>query len=136
MSAETGATLMKDRRALLSTLWMFAVINYLYTDLAMMMFHPTAYQGVAAKVGEWGMLGFAAVMEIPIAMVLLSRALKYRVNRWMNIIAGIESTLFVAFTLVGGTAPLFYLFTGIIEMATTLFIVWYAWIWPHPESQP
>ncbi len=35
------------------------------------------------------LLGAAMVTEIPIAMVLLARVLKYRANRWTNIIAGV-----------------------------------------------
>ena len=37
-------------------------------------------------------LGFAVLMETAIAMVLLSRVLKYGANRWANIIVGIIHT--------------------------------------------
>jgi hypothetical protein len=74
-------------------------------------------------------------METAIAMVLLSQVLPYRANRWANIIAGVFHTAFVAWSLFGGTPPnLFYAFFATIEMACTLFIVWYAWTWPHPEG--
>ena len=124
----------KDRKAILSTLWIFVMFNYLYGDLAMMMFHPTAYQRVVAGMSEGLVLGATVLMEILIAMVLLSRILKYQANRWANIIVGVVGTAFAALTL-GGKPPAFYVFLSAIEIACTLFIVWYAWTWPNPVTQ-
>ncbi len=75
----------------------------------------------------------ALLMETAIAMVLLSRVLGYRGNRWANIIAGAFHTAFVAWSLTGETPTLFYAFFAAIEIACTLFIFWYAWTWPSPE---
>jgi drug/metabolite transporter (DMT)-like permease len=73
-------------------------------------------------------------METAIAMVLLSRILKYGANRWANIAAGVFHTAFVSWSLFGETPTLFYGFFAAIEIACTLFIVWYAWKWPNPEG--
>ena len=124
----------KDRKAVLSTLWIFVMLNYLYGDLAMMMFHPTAYQKVIAGMSEGLVLGATILMEALIVMVLLSRILKYQVNRWANIIMGVVGTAFAALTL-GGKPPAFYVFLSAMEIACTLFIVWYAWTWPNPLAQ-
>ena len=123
----------KDRKAVLSALWIFVMFNYLYADLVMMIAHPAVYQRAAARMTEGVVLGFTVLMEILIAMVLLSRVLKYRANRWANIIAGIVGTAFVALTF-GGRPPKFYLFLSAIEIACTLFIVWYAWTCPPPNN--
>jgi hypothetical protein len=41
----------------------------------------------------------------------------------------------VAFSLTGPLYwNLFYVFFSTIEIACTVFIVWYAWTWPHPEG--
>ncbi len=40
-------------------------------------------------------------METAIAMVILSRVLKYRANRWVNIVSGAFHTLFVFWSLIG-----------------------------------
>jgi Family of unknown function (DUF6326) len=125
----------KDRKAILSTLWIFVMFNYIYADIVMMIFNPAVYQKAAASMSEWLVLAFAALMEVAIAMVLLSRVLKYKANRWANVIAGVESTAFVTFTLLDGMQPLFYIFFAAIEIACTLFIVWYAWSWPNPEDK-
>ena len=125
----------KDRKAILSTLWVFVMFNYLYADLVRMLVNSAAYQNAVARMTDGVMLGFTALMEILIAMVLLSRILKYQVNRWANIFAGVVGTAFVASTLIG-KPPAFYVFLSVIEIACTLFIVWYAWTWTNPEGQP
>ena len=76
------------------------------------------------------------LMEIPIMMVLLSRILKYRANRWANIIAGTIMSLVQILTVFSGAPTIYYLFFSAIEVPCTLFIVWYAWWWRNPEDQP
>ena len=117
-----------DRRVVLSTLWIFVMFNYLYADILMMIVHPGIYQKAAGHMTEAVVLTFAALMEIPILMVFLSRVLGNRANRWANIIAGAENTLFAAFTL-SPKMPSYYLLFSSIEIVCTLFIIWYAWTW-------
>ncbi len=126
---------MKDRKVVLSTLWIFAMLNYLYADVFTLFFNPTA-QKVSLAMPQGAVLVFALLMEIAIAMVLLSRFLKYGANRWANIIAGIFHTAFVAWSMIGETPALFYVFFASIEIICTLFIAWYAWKWRNPEGQP
>jgi hypothetical protein len=73
-------------------------------------------------------LGATLLMELLLAMAFLSRVLEYSFNRWFNIIAGIVGTVFVAVTL-GPRAPVVYWILSSVEIACTLFIVWYAWTW-------
>ena len=131
-NTKTAAT--SDRKAILSTLWIFVMFNYLYGDLAMMIFHPAAYQRIVAGMSEGLVLGATVFMEILIAMVLLSRVLRFQVNRWANIIGGVVGTAFAGLTLVG-KPPAFYIFLSAVEIACTLFIVWYAWTWTNLEHQ-
>jgi hypothetical protein len=92
MNTSKKTTETKDRKAILSTLWIFVMFNYLYADLVMVLVHPAAYQKMAEKMTAGVVLGFTVLMEILIAMVLLSRILKYSANRWANIIAGVVGT--------------------------------------------
>jgi len=126
---------MKDRKVILSTLWIFALLNYLYADVFQVFFNPTA-QKVTLAMPQESVLVFAILMETAIAMVLLSRVLKYGANRWANIAAGLFHTAFVSWSLFGETQPLFYMFFAAIEIPCTLFIFWYAWKWRNPEVQP
>jgi len=88
MNTNKETTEMKDRKAILSTLWIFAMFNYLYADIVTMIFNPAIYQNAAMRMTDGIVLAVGALFEIAIAMVLLSRVLKYRANRWANIIAG------------------------------------------------
>ncbi len=125
---------MKDRKVVLSTLWIFAMLNYLYADVFTIFFIPTA-QKVSLSMPQGAVLVFALLMETAIAMVLLSRFLRYGANRWANIIAGLFHTAFVAWSMIGETPALFYVFFASIEIICTLFIAWYAWKWRNPEGQ-
>jgi hypothetical protein len=80
-------------------------------------------------------LGAAILVEIFIAMVLLSRVLPYRANRWANIAAGTIMTAVQSVTLFVGIPAPYYLFFSVIEIATTVLIVWFAWNWREPVAQ-
>ena len=124
---------MKDRKVILSTLWIFAMLNYLYADVFILFFVPAAQKETLAM-PQVSVLVFAILMETAIAMVLLSRFLKYGANRWANIIAGIIHTALLSYSLSVQTPPPFYIFFASIEIACTLFIIWYAWTWTNPEG--
>ena len=132
---------MKDRKVILSTLWIFAELNYLYADVMGGKDPEAVKQLISGNVGalqmtEGFLLGAAILMETSIVMVLLSRVLKYRANRWANIIAAIINTVAVSVSLfaTGITPTLYYLFFAAIEIPCTLFILWYAWKWTNPEG--
>ena len=80
MNTNGKTTDIKERQAALSTLWIFVMFNYIYADLAPMIFNAAAQKG-ATRMTEGLVLGFAVFIESAIAMVLLSRVLMYRANR-------------------------------------------------------
>ncbi|MFN8482287.1 MAG: DUF6326 family protein [Anaerolineae bacterium] len=145
MNANDTTTGFERRRVVLSTLWIFAVLNYIYADVYALFFNPLLQPEAAKRFAE-GYVGdiqitqgfvlvTAILMETAIAMVLLSRVLPYRANRWANILVGGFHTLFVAWSLIGDTPNGFYLMFAAVEIACTLFIVWYAWTWPATASR-
>jgi hypothetical protein len=135
MNKNTITTQMKDQKVVLSTLWIFAMLNYIYNDVFGLFFNPAA-QKTTLAMGQGPALVFAILMETAIAMVLLSRVLKYGANRWMNIIAGIFHTALVAWSLTGDTPLPYCVFFSSVEIVCTLFIILYAWKWRSPETQP
>ena len=135
MNTNLKTTEMIDKKVVLSTLWIFAMLNYLYNDVFGLFFNSTAQKATWAM-PQGAALVFAILMETAMAMVLLSRFLKYGPNRWASIIAGIFHTALVAWSLTGAAQPLFYVFFASIEIVCTLFITWYAWKWRHPKGQP
>ena len=118
---------MRDVRVRLFTFWVFMLLNYLYCDVL------TGFDaGVPRDMSRDALLAASFLMEIPIAMVLLSRVLNYRPNRWANIVAGSFLALVQVSTLFIGTATLYYGFFSAIEIACLLVIVWTAWRWTEP----
>ena len=130
---------MKNKKELLSTLWIFVTLNYLYCDLIGLMDSSLLTQYLSGSVegldiNEQFLLFAGILMEIPIAMVLLSRILKKRANCWANIIAGSIKTIAMVATLFIGTSTLYYLFFAAIEITTTVFIVAYAVQWLRQKN--
>jgi Family of unknown function (DUF6326) len=127
----TKKTTGMDKKVMLSTLWLFATLNYLYCDVVTVM-DPVKHGSIQLTQGF--LLGAAILVEIPIAMVLLSRILKYRASRWANIIAGTIMTAVQILTLFVAVPTLYYVFFSAIEITCTALIVWYAWRWPNTEG--
>jgi hypothetical protein len=130
----------KDGRAVLSTLWLFAVLNYLYCDVVSFMDAGLLNQYLSGTVGgmkltQGFLLGGAVLMEISIAMVLLSRLLWFRANRWANTVAGAITTAAQTATLFLGKPTMYYAFFSVIEIACTAFIVMYVWKWLKPATE-
>jgi hypothetical protein len=82
------------------------------------------------------LMGAAILISIPILMVLLSRVLNYRANRWANITAATFMTGVQTLTLFMGSPAPYYLYLSIIEITCTVLIVGYAWKWREPAVQP
>lgn len=110
------------------------MINMLKADI-LSLYIPGSAEELARTAGETPipllMLGAAVMMEISILMILLSRVLMYRVNRWANIITSIIT---IAFVVGGGVSYPHYLLIATVEVACLLLIVWFAWKWRNPEE--
>ena len=136
MNTNSKTIQMKDTKVILSTLWIVVMINMAYADI-LGLFIPGVLEEVAKTSVNTGtpipqlMLGGAIMLEIPIAMILLSRVLKYKLNRWANIIA---SVITIAYVIGGGSLYPHYLFIATIEVVCMLLIVWFAWKWSNPEG--
>ena len=136
MTTSNAAAEWKDRKSVLPTLWVFAVLTYIYADLAPMILNPAAPRfGTGASDGL--VLGLAVFMESAIAMALLSRVLRYRANRWANVGVALFHAATITWSLWAGWPPTAYhAFSLIIVVACMVVIAWYAWTWPSTRSQP
>ncbi len=120
-------------RIKLSALWASVMFCYVYGDF-FGLFKPGKLAAMLAgntPLGETTqgiLLSFAVVMAIPSAMVFLSLVLPPAFARWANIAFGLIYTAIMLLAMRGAWS--FYLFLGIVEMALTLLIAWYAWTWP------
>jgi Family of unknown function (DUF6326) len=120
---------MHDVKVRLSTLWVFVLFNFLYADV-MGLFDPR----LSSQLTQEALLAASFLMEIPIAMVLLSRLLKDRPNRWANVMAGAFMATVQVSTLFIGGPTLYYVFFSAVEIPCLLFIVWTAWRWAEPVA--
>ena len=129
---------MKEIGVILSTLWIVVMFNIGFADI-LGLFEPGILKQIMTgsvddiQFTSGLMLLMAIMLEIPIAMILLSRVLKYKANRWANIIAGVITIVFV---IGGGSTTLSYMFFATIEVVCILFIICYAWKWRNTEESP
>jgi hypothetical protein len=112
----------------ISTLWIVVMFNMAFADIVGFI-QPGALQGVSGPGGvpitQGLLLVFALLIEIPLAMIFLSRILKPGANRWANTVAALITSVFV---VGGGSMELpFYAFFAIVEVACMALIVWSVW---------
>jgi hypothetical protein len=125
-----------DTKVLLSTLWIVIMINMAYADI-LSLHIPGVFDEVAKTSVSTGtpipqlMLAGAIMMEIPAAMIILSRVLKYGVNRWVNIIVGIFT---IAYIWGGAASYPHYIFIATVETLCLLLIIWNTWKWRNVEA--
>ena len=128
-----------ETKAKLSTLWIFFLLNIIFRDI-----HEFVEPGFIAEImtgtsngnpiTEQMLLLGGFMIEVPISMVLLSRLLPYRANRWANIIV---AAMYSALVLFFGTTDLDDTFHMVMEIAALSFVIWSAWRWrkPFPKQQ-
>jgi hypothetical protein len=134
--------MIQEMKVRLSTLWLFAVLNYIYGDIFTAfntLSDPAAMKEVMSgytgpiHMTRGAFLGFAVLMETAMIMVPLARFLPYRANRWANIIAGFLHTVAaLLFFFIGGLPTTFVTagaFFVMVEVICTLLIIWFAWAW-------
>ena len=132
---------MKDMKVALPLLWIFMLLNYLYCDVLSLM-DPANLKDVLAGHAAGGsvqitpefLLASAVLMEIPMAMILLSRVLGHRASRWANVAAAAFMVLVQVGSLGVGTPTSYYLFFSAIEVGTLVLIAALALRWVDPES--
>ena len=112
----------------ISTLWIVVMFSMVFADIVGMMMPGVLTAMSAGQVGvpvtQGLLLVFAILLEIPIAMIFVSRILKPVANRWANTVAAVITTLYV----IGGGSPyLHYYFFAAVEIACMALIVWSVW---------
>ena len=121
----------------LFTLWIFVTVIYIFCDIFTLFYSENLKQLMSGAMGgmditETFLFAFSVIMELPMLMIVLSRLLPYKFNRLANIAVGIFMTLVQTATLFGDNM-LHYVFFSIIEITTTIIIVWIAIRWKNEE---
>lgn len=136
MNTNTISAKKLDTKALLSTLWIVIMLNMLKADI-LSLFIPGAAEEVAKTAVSTGasipqlMLVGAVMGNLAIAMIILSRVLKYGINRWVNIAM---SLVIIVYIWGGGVSYPHYIFIAVVETLCLLLIGWFAWMWRDFEA--
>ncbi len=123
---------LRHPRRLVASLWLFAVLNYLYCDVVSLFDPAHLAELLSGSVGGLAMtrgflLGAAVLMSVPMIGVLISRIAPHRLARWYCVIAGAAMTMVqLASLTIGGAPAPHYVYFSVIEIATTAVIVWIA----------
>ncbi len=83
------------------------------------------------QLAEQTMLVAGIMMEIPIVMMLFSRVLPYRANRWANIVGGLIG---IGFVLITDMHDLDDYFFAAVQSVTAVVIIWLAWTWSEQKA--
>jgi hypothetical protein len=119
---------MESVRIILSGLWVAMMLTFLLGDVLRLFagdITPGEIEGEEATQVIW--LGAAAIMLVPIIMVVLSLTVPYPAIRWVSIVA---SVLFVVFNIAG--LPYVGWYDNFLIAVSFVFnglIIWYAWTW-------
>ena len=118
-----------ETKAKLSTLWIFFLLNMIFRDLHELAKSEYLEELINGQVSEQMLLLAGFMIEVPIAMVLLSRLLPYGANRWANIIAAV---ILISLAIAYGTNDLDDIFFLVVEVAALSIVIWSAWRWQNP----
>lgn len=112
---------------MLSTLWIVVMLNMIFADIYSIMVILVSTSSIEIPGEVKTIMAMAAVLtNIPIMMILFSRILRYRINRMINIIAGVLTIFYVVG--MGDRAP-HYIIAATIEVVLLLIIIVLAWRW-------
>lgn len=122
----------------LTTLWIFAILNYLYADVLGLMDTSQLRQWLTGTINGMtvspGFLFAAGVlMETAILMVPVSQLAPRAWSRWANVAVALIHTAAVAGSLFVGAQAYYWLF-AVIEIATTLSILGMALRWKADQA--
>jgi len=112
-------------KVLLSTLWIVILFNMIVRDLHEFLREGYIAQMITLQIPETTMLMYAVIAQIPILMILLSRILKEKSNKWYNTVAAIITSLGFLSTLP--TADMDDVFFVIIQNILLLIVLRVAW---------
>ncbi len=122
------------KRDVISTLWIFATLNYIYCDVFSLHHGPNLQNLLTGNVDGFEisqefLLAFSVVMELPMLMIVLTKVLPIKVNRVLNCLAALFMSCVQLWTLYLGGNTLHYMFFSAVEIATTFLIFFVALKW-------
>lgn len=128
-----------DVRIVLSAFWVARALCGLQGD-STRLHDPVALNELLTGTSEVPvtsmlLLVLSIILSLPIIMSVLSLTLKQKVNRRVNLSAGIFFVIFELFFLiiVYSQSAAYEIFWGIGYLIFAALVIWYAWKWPKQE---
>ncbi len=123
---------MEKRKIVLSSLWIFVLINMIYADILSLMDPSSPIRSIMTgePVPTGGLLAGAILMETAVVMIILSLVLRYKANRWVTSVMCVINT----FAVITGGHGSYYLFFASAEVLCLGIIFWMAWTKPKQED--
>jgi hypothetical protein len=120
---------MADTRVVLAGLWVAVMLVYLWGDVLRIMAGDVQFGKLGGEQpAQVAWLGIAALMLIPIVMVVLNLVLPRDPIRWANIIIALVFFVMNLVTLPS-YPPLYDKFLLVVSLVFNALTVWYAWNW-------
>jgi hypothetical protein len=125
-------------KTLLSILWVFLTVNFIFCDVFSLMHAPDLKNIMDGKIGDIEitqefLLAFAIIMEIPMLMIVFSLVLKHKINRILNLVFAAFLIIIQGWSLTTDDNSLHYIFFSIVEILALIIIFQRAWIWKSEE---
>lgn len=138
MNASNKLIQVRDKKAALSSLWVFVMFCIAYADLIGFIEPGTLEKIINGNTGfvltPALILVFSLFQAIPILMILVSRWFRRDMNRWLNIGAAVLTLFYV---LAGGNwESVSYPVFATLEVIALLGVLWLAWTWRTDEAYP
>ena len=125
--------LKENPRSLMSTLWIFVLLNMIFRDLHELAKKSYIENILSSNINEELLLIFGFILEIPILMVVLSRILDGKLNKWANLFA--VSVMLIGFSTTLSSADMDDIFFLVMETLALLAITIIAWTLPKTRTQ-
>ena len=129
-----------NKKTLLSTMWLFVTLNYLFRFLFSLYYAERLQEllsgnlhGMAATQGF--LLALSIMMEIPIAMILFSHLLKHKPNRILNIVVALIMGVIHLTSMSAEGVSLHFYFFSVIGIMLYFSIILIALKWKTEEEE-
>jgi len=131
---------MKINSSILTTLWIFLALNYIFCDVFSLYHSTFLNQLLTGKVEgivftEQFLLLFAIVMEIPLLMIVLTKVLDPKISRVLNLIIGALMIVVQIRSLITGANSLHYIFFSMVEISILVTIILIALKWKKEQDK-
>lgn len=121
----------RDRRAVISSLWIVVLLNILFRDMHELLRQGSYEQWQALQVTDATLLASGIALSGFISMIVLTRVLPHRGARISNLVVPVVAALGMVTADVHDLDDVWFL---AVELVAVAAIVWLAWTWRSADD--